>query len=88
MYYAKLVHPGYGSDSDGENVKPLKFDTFYPVEDVSIGQSFSSFRIIGMGCGFNTVQFDFFNEDKTPISIFDTEYNPYRTTYNPERVVL
>lgn len=88
MYYAKLAHPEYGGDYDAENVKPLKRDTFYPVQDVSIGQSYSSFQIIGMGGGFNTVQFDFYNEDKNPIDIFDTEYNPYRTTYKPERVVL
>jgi uncharacterized protein (DUF4213/DUF364 family) len=49
----------------------------YEVEDVSMGQSYTSIFLKGYTGVFNSVQFDFYENGK-PHDIFrDSRYNPY-----------
>lgn len=73
MYYAKLMNPNYGLDSDKENVKVLNSETVYEVNDVDIGGWISYVSLIGLEGQFNTVQFDFFDEDMKEIDIIESE---------------
>ena len=49
----------------------------YEVENVMMGQSYTSIYLKGFPHPFNSVQFDFF-EDGDPINIYcSPKYNPY-----------
>ena len=75
---AKLNYPKYGYDIDIENVKILDDSIYYEVEYVYIGQSSTSFSLVGIDGSFNSVQFGFFDENKEPINIFGMkEFNSY-----------
>lgn len=77
MYYAKLVHPDWGMDGDKESAKLLDLDIIYEVDDVEIGSWISYVSFKNVKGEFNTVQFDFYDEDMNEINIIDTEFNPY-----------
>ena len=76
--YAKLVHPEWGYPYHKEMAEKLDFGAIYKVSNLEIGQSSSSFDIDGIDRGFNTIQFDFYDENLKKIDIFQLpEFNHY-----------
>lgn len=50
---------------------------FYEVSNISMGQSYTSIYLIGFKDGFNSVQFEFYEDDK-PLDIYsDRRFNLY-----------
>lgn len=79
MLYAKFMYPNSGWDSDVEYAKKvgLKAGEKYEVECVSMGQSHTSIYLKYIKGDFNSVQFEF-EEDEKPIDIYRSpKYNPY-----------
>ena len=79
MLYAKFMYPNNGHDCDVEYAKQmgLKVGKKYEVEDISMGQSYTSIYLKGINGSFNSVQFEF-EESGKPIDIYrDPRYNPY-----------
>ena len=79
MLYAKFVYPDYGYDCDIEYAKKvgLKVGERYEVEDLSMGGSHTSIFLKNIDGSFNSVQFEF-EEDDMPIDIYRSpKYNPY-----------
>lgn len=79
MLYAKFMHPNSGWDSDVEYAKKvgLKVGEKYEVEYVSMGQSYTTIYLKYIKGDFNSVQFEF-EEDEKPIDIYRSpKYNPY-----------
>lgn len=79
MLYAKFVYPDNGHDCDVEYAKKmgLKVGKKYEVEDISMGQSYTSIYLKDIRGSFNSVQFEF-EENGNPIDICgDPRYNPY-----------
>lgn len=79
MLYAKFIYPNYGLDCDKEYAKKmgLKVGERYEVEDISMGGSHTSVYLKDIKGSFNSVQFEF-EEDEKPIDIYrDPRYNPY-----------
>lgn len=73
------MYPNYGHDCDKEYVKKmgLKVGERYEVEDISMGGSHTSVYLKDIKGSFNSVQFEF-EEDEKPIDIYrDPRYNPY-----------
>jgi hypothetical protein len=68
--YAKLTNPEYGYDHDKEMVRDLMVGEVYEAQNISVGRYQSHFSIVGKGSGYNTVQFEFFNERMEPIDIY------------------
>jgi hypothetical protein len=76
--YAKVEYPNYGYDSDVKAVRCLDKSRYYPVTEIDIGQSHTSFKIRGLSYHFNSVNFAFYDKDKKPVDIYSIpEYNPY-----------
>ena len=79
MLYAKFMYPDYGHDCDVESAKKagLKVGEKYEVEDLSMGGYYTSIWLKGIDEIFNSVQFDFY-EDEQPIDIYRSpKYNAY-----------
>ena len=84
MLYAKFMYPNYGHDYDEEYAKKmgLKVGERYEVENVDMGQSYTSIYLKDIRGNFNSVQFEF-EEDEKPIDIYDDpRYNPYLRYFN------
>ncbi len=80
MLYAKFMYPDAGYNFDVECAKKaeLKIGERYEVEYLSMGQSNTSIYLKGVDGCFNSVQFDFEEDDKTPVDIYrNHRYNPY-----------
>lgn len=78
LVWAHLVHPENGYDCDKESVKKLSPHVNYPVKEISMGQSHTSFTVEGIQDSFNSVQFEFLDKDFKEIDIFAMpEFNPY-----------
>jgi hypothetical protein len=78
---AKLTSPNHGYDSDKEQVKKLDPDCYYVVSNVSIGSYSSSFGLVEFpGQSFNTVQFDFYEDDRL-IDVLNRFYDPPGNDY-------
>lgn len=76
--FAKVEHPNSGYDYDKEDIKVLDFTKMYEVEFVSMGQSHTNFKLKDINIYFNSVNFEFYNEDGNIVDIFKmSEYNPY-----------
>lgn len=79
MLYAKFMYPDNGYDCDVEYAKKvgLKIGERYEVEDLSMGQSNTSVYLKDIKGCFNSVQFDFEEDDK-PVDIYRSpKYNGY-----------
>lgn len=79
MLYAKFVYPDNGYDCDVEHAKRvgLKAGERYEVEDLSMGGSHTSIILKDIDGCFNSVQFDFY-EDEQPVDIYrNPKYNGY-----------
>lgn len=76
--FAKVEYPEAGWDSDRKNVETLDFTKMYEVDCVSMGQSYTDICLKDLiGC-FNSVNFEFYNENGEKVNIFSMpEYNPY-----------
>lgn len=80
MLYAKFMYPDNGYDCDVEYAKKaeLKTGERYEVEDLYMGQSHTSIYLKNINGSFNSVQFDFEEEDGSVVDIYkDARYNPY-----------
>ena len=68
----------YNYPENGRNPSTeLEVGKAYTVANVEMGQSYTRIFLVGHERGFNSVQFDFF-EDWQPKDIFsDPKYNPY-----------
>lgn len=72
--YARYTNPdaGYYTPDD------LTLGERYEVEHVIMGSSYTSIFLVGHNGGYNSVNFDFENEDGSSKNIFgDPQYNPY-----------
>lgn len=79
MLYAKFMYPDNGHDCDIKHAIKvgLNMGEKYEVEDLSMGGSHTSIFLKNIDGVFNSVQFEF-EEDDVPIDIFkDYRYNPY-----------
>ena len=79
MLYAKFMYPDYGHDCDVEHAKKvgLKVGERYEVEDLSMGGSHTSIFLKNIDGVFNSVQFEFF-EDEQEVDIYrNPKYNGY-----------
>ena len=80
MLYARFMHPEYGRAHDREQAATsgLVVGERYLVEDVEIGQSYTGIKLNCFRKAFNSVLFEFEEEDCSPIDIYtDPKYNPY-----------
>ena len=76
--FAKLDHPDYGYGLDQEDIKNLDRKKFYEVKSVSMGQFSTYFTLRELGGCYNSVQFEFYDENRNLVDIFDMpEFNPY-----------
>ncbi len=79
MLYVRFMYPDGGWDSDIEHSKKagLKVGERYEVEYISMGSWYTDVHLKDFKGHFNSVQFEF-EEDDTPINIYDNpKYNPY-----------
>lgn len=79
MLYAKFMYPDYGYDCDVEFAKKMGLEVGekYKVEDLSMGGSHTSIFLKNINGAFNSVQFEFFEDDK-PVDIYrNPKYNGY-----------
>lgn len=76
MITVKLMYPDAGYDGD-KNVKRLKPNTHYEVYHIDMGQSHTHISLVGIEGSFNSVNFEFYEDNKL-IDIFsDKRFNPY-----------
>ena len=79
MLYAKFMYPDNGYDCDVKNAKNagLNVGERYEVKDLSMGGSHTSIYLKNIDGVFNSVQFDFEEDDK-PVNIYrNPKYNGY-----------
>lgn len=79
MLYAKFMYPDNGWDGDVKYAKEagLKIGEKYEVEEVHMGQVNTTIFLKGLAGCFNSIQFEF-EEDDMPIDIYKSpKYNPY-----------
>ena len=77
MITVKLMHPDCGYPSDRENVKKLQPNVHYPVSSIDMGQSYTYVYLVDVNGAFNSVNFEFYEDNKL-IDIFsDKRFNPY-----------
>lgn len=75
---ARLVNKDCGYTSDQEQVKPYALGTIFEVEDVHMGQSHTSVHLSGEKGSFNSIHFQFVDDEGLPVNIFkDPRFNPY-----------
>ena len=80
---ALLAHKEWGYSGDIEKVAPYPLNTVFEVENISIGQSHSSLELVGIDDSFNTINFDFFDDDGNPVNIFkDKRFNSYLNIFD------
>ena len=76
--FAKLVHPENGYGYNIEQAKNLDQKKFYTVSNIEMGQSNTMIWLEGLPGSYNSVQFDFYDEGKSPIDIYEMpEFNQY-----------
>lgn len=72
--FAIITTHNNGYDPDKEAVKALGvIGEKFEVEHVSVGRSMSSFHIVGQPNSFNTVNFNFVDEDGNDVNIYDNK---------------
>ena len=78
--YAKFMFPNSGSERDQKLVKKenLKVGERYLVKRVEMGGYYTSISLDGFELPFNSVHFEFEEENGTTVNIYrDSRYNPY-----------
>lgn len=77
MITVKLMHPDAGYDVDKEKVKKLEPNKHYEVSSIDMGQSHTYVYLVDANGAFNSVNFEFYEDNKL-IDIFsDKRFNPY-----------
>ena len=77
MITVKLMHPDAGYDADKQNIKKLQPNTHYTVFSIDMGQSHTYVYLVDVNGAFNSVNFEFYEDEKL-IDIFsDKRFNPY-----------
>ena len=82
MILVKVTNPEYGTEYDRKNTKKyLELDKFYTLNFVDMGRSHTDVFLKETGKQyFNSVIFSFYEEDGTPIDIYnDKRFNPFIT---------
>ena len=82
--YAKFVHPDWGLEYNKKKVREvgLEVGRKYRVTSVDMGQSYTNIGLAGFQGLFNSVQFEFYDENDQPHDIYnDADYNPYIKLY-------
>jgi hypothetical protein len=64
-------------DPWGDKETDLVVDREYVVERVDMGQSYTTLKLLGKDFYYNSVMFDFYEEDKEIDIYSDERYNPY-----------
>lgn len=82
ILFVKLTDPDAGHDGQKESVKDLVPGIFYPVHDLEMGQSSTSFKIESFPRkSFNSVHFTFYERVGNvmkEVNIYNSpKYNPY-----------
>lgn len=77
--YARYLHPHNGYERDKERCKEnLVLTERYLVTSVDMSQCITYITLSGLSGRFNSVNFEFENEDESPHNIYeDPTYNPY-----------
>lgn len=77
--YARYKFPNNGHESDKKSCKQYLIEgKRYEVITVTMGQSSTYITLLHMPCVFNSVNFEFENEDGSLHDIYkDPNYNPY-----------
>lgn len=76
--WAILTNKENGTEVDQSLVRGIPTGTKLKVTNVSVGQSHSVFEAKGYPLSFNTVQFDFVDDDGKAVDIFiDRRFNQY-----------
>lgn len=69
---------GYDCDVIKARELGLIKDKKYTLKNAEIGQSHSYIEIEGIESAFNSVMFEFYDENGNEIDLMETEYNTYR----------
>lgn len=83
MLYARYTHPNAGYDHEQKRAQEfLNLGTRYQVDKICMDTGNTDVyltNVLNINCGaFNSVFFDFEDEDGTPHDIYtDPQYNPY-----------
>ena len=77
MITAKLMHPDAGYDADKEKVKKLQPNTHYTVSSIHMGQSNTNVYLVDVSGVFNSVNFEFYEDEKLIDIYSDKRFNPY-----------
>lgn len=79
MYYAIFLNKnGYNGEKEKATEAGLKEGEKYEVVYASIGQSHSNIELDGIDGDFNSVMFDYVDENGNEADIFENPYwNPY-----------
>lgn len=78
--YARFLYPNYGHVGDGSSAisAGLTVGERYEVASISMGQSYTSITLVDFSGMYNSVLFEFEEEDGTDINIYkDPRFNPY-----------
>lgn len=70
--YARLTEPdaGYKCDQDKVRDAGLELDKLYPVSSVEVNRSYTDVWLDDFITRFNSVHFDFEDEDGNPVDIY------------------
>jgi len=77
MITVKLMHPDAGYDVDKEKVKKLQPNTHYTVSSIDMGQSHTYIYLVDVSGAFNSVNFEFYEDNKLIDVFSDKRFNPY-----------
>ena len=78
--YARFLYPNYGYAGDGKKAisAGLVVGERYEVASISMGQSYTSIILSGFSGVFNSVLFEFEDENGIDLDIYkDPRFNPY-----------
>lgn len=77
IYGMYLDENGFPNDTVEARKKGLVHCKSYEVTDIEIGQSFTYIKLQGFDGVFNSVMFNFYDENGKSFDIIDSKYNPY-----------
>jgi hypothetical protein len=75
---ATLVRKDCGYESDQKQVEDMFIGNKYEVENISVGQSHTNVYLKGHPVSFNSIHFEFTDDNGNPVDIFkDARFSPY-----------
>lgn len=81
IYVKFLGENGYDHQPKDAIEKGLKINHIYNLEDMNVGGWSSEIKLYEFEETFNSVMFEYFNEDFEQVDIFETEYNNFNRRY-------